>query len=214
MADGNMPKNRRSARALGLQHYVTGKLCKHGHASERRVSDGHCLECNRVADKARRPRREKLRAEKHPRRMAERNKRWREKNHEKVVAYNAMRTATGYLVEWRKKNLERLRALEVEWRKANPDTVRANKNRRRARKLAAEGTHSRGDLVRIRKDQRDRCAACREKLRGGGEADHILALVNGGSNWPSNIQFLCQSCNRSKKDRDPIIFMRGMGKLL
>lgn len=44
------------------------------------------------------------------------------------------------------------------------------------------------------------CAACQstEKL----ELDHILALANGGTNAETNLQFLCEPCNRSKGDRD------------
>ncbi len=36
---------RRAAKMQGLDTYFTGKLCKYGHISERRVSDYQCLEC-------------------------------------------------------------------------------------------------------------------------------------------------------------------------
>ncbi len=36
---------RRAAKAQGLELYFTGKPCKSGHISQRRVSDCQCLEC-------------------------------------------------------------------------------------------------------------------------------------------------------------------------
>lgn len=33
------------------------------------------------------------------------------------------------------------------------------------------------------------------------QLDHILALHNGGSNHPDNLQTLCFGCNASKRDR-------------
>ncbi len=36
------------ARARGLKHYRTGVPCKRGHVGLRRLSDNHCLECQRL----------------------------------------------------------------------------------------------------------------------------------------------------------------------
>jgi 5-methylcytosine-specific restriction endonuclease McrA len=96
----------------------------------------------------------------------------------------------------------------------NPDKVRKHWADRRAREIGAEGTHTADDIDRIREAQRDRCACCRVKLHGGGHVYHIVALSKGGSNWPSNIQLLCEPCNLSKKAKDPIEFMQSRGKLL
>jgi hypothetical protein len=38
---------RAEAKAQGLRWYFTGKLCKHGHISERYVSSKQCVECKR-----------------------------------------------------------------------------------------------------------------------------------------------------------------------
>lgn len=36
----------------------------------------------------------------------------------------------------------------------------------------------------------------------------------GGANDDSNLQLLCQSCNRAKGAKDPVEFMRALGFLL
>lgn len=36
---------RLDAARAGLKRYYTGKVCKHGHDSERYVYNGHCVEC-------------------------------------------------------------------------------------------------------------------------------------------------------------------------
>ena len=38
---------REKARAAGLKRYSTGEPCPHGHTTERYISDGRCLECER-----------------------------------------------------------------------------------------------------------------------------------------------------------------------
>jgi hypothetical protein len=39
--------SRREAKEKELTFYFTGKPCKHGHLTDRRVADGQCQECNR-----------------------------------------------------------------------------------------------------------------------------------------------------------------------
>ena len=41
--------NRLEATKKGISHYFTGKTCKHGHISKRRVKDRVCMECNLYA---------------------------------------------------------------------------------------------------------------------------------------------------------------------
>ena len=40
--------SREQAKELGLKTYFTGKPCKHGHVSNRTVSEGKCQECERL----------------------------------------------------------------------------------------------------------------------------------------------------------------------
>ncbi len=111
-------------------------------------------------------------------------------------------------------NKERSFANTLAWRNANKDASRSIVRNRRARQRAAEGTHDANDIARIRKMQKDRCAYCHTKLSGGGHVDHIVALSKGGTNWPSNLQITCGSCNNSKHAKDPAHFARLRGLLL
>lgn len=49
--------NREQATSLGLKRFFTGNPCKNGHISERFTKDGKCVECNRLACRARHHRR-------------------------------------------------------------------------------------------------------------------------------------------------------------
>ena len=44
-------RNRKEAKEKGMKKYFTGKPCKHGHISERRVSCGGCIQCDRLRQK-------------------------------------------------------------------------------------------------------------------------------------------------------------------
>jgi 5-methylcytosine-specific restriction endonuclease McrA len=114
----------------------------------------------------------------------------------------------------RERNRERHRAVKREWSRKNRDKVANKARQRRARHAGAEGRHTPADLARIRNMQNDRCAYCRIELSGAGFVDHIVALVNGGSNWPSNLQLVCRPCNSSKGALDAIEFARRTGRLL
>src|SRR5690554_6952460 len=43
---------RDDARHLGMQNFFTGTPCKHGHVSERRVSNNRCIQCEKTYAKA------------------------------------------------------------------------------------------------------------------------------------------------------------------
>lgn len=54
---------RSEAKALGLKRYFTGKPCKRGHVTTRKVSDKSCRECNRLNQAKRRENKEFVEAE-------------------------------------------------------------------------------------------------------------------------------------------------------
>lgn len=117
---------------------------------------------------------------------------------------------------WREANRERKAANDKQWRAANRERVRQYGTYRnyRAKKRKADGSHTRVDVAKIRKAQKDKCAICRVDLKRRGHVDHIVAISNGGSNWPSNLQLLCETCNKRKADKVPEDFMRSMGFLI
>lgn len=88
----------REAFNRGLSRYFTGKECSYGHLDERMISNGSCVTC--LNEKRKRTRQDKYEAtkvwrlknpnartiearkyrEKHPEKVAQRSKNWREKN--------------------------------------------------------------------------------------------------------------------------------------
>lgn len=77
---------------------------------------------------------------------------------------------------------------------------RKQQNRKyRARKYNAEGSHTIEDLKYIYDHQKGICGKCRKYIPFESmTVDHIVPLSWGGTNYPSNIQLLCLSCNSSK----------------
>lgn len=116
--------------------------------------------------------------------------------------------------EWRKANIEHCRAVKAAWNRRNPEKGRMYEATRRAAKAKAGGHFTVSDIVEIKLLQRTRCAACRRSIRKVYHIDHIIPLARGGSNYRSNLQLLCQPCNNKKHAKDPIDFMRSLGRLL
>lgn len=188
MSDIRPIVTRAEAVAIGIKRYFTGKPCRHGHISERFTSTTLCVECNREWSRIIR--------KTNPSKKREKDRKYRNENRDKVRENNQKRYAI--------------------WKKNNPGAACAHARNCRSRRATAKGSHTAADIARIREAQRDRCAnpACRIKLHGKGHVDHIQPLARGGSNWPRNLQLLCEPCNRSKHAKDPIEFMRAHGMLL
>jgi 5-methylcytosine-specific restriction endonuclease McrA len=229
--------SREDAIAKGLKRYFTGDPCKHGHVTERRCRDHRCMVCYAIEKRS--PESKALNVKHHLTRKAKNPGRGRgQKPRDRkayMAAYNAAnadrnaayrKANTGqkkaYMAAYRKANADRNAA----YRKANADRNAAYRKSRpprinlvharnhRSRKQAAEGRHTAADIQRIYDAQGGRCACCREKVGKKYHVDHIVPLKLGGSNWPSNLQIACASCNCRKKDRDPIEHMQSLGLLL
>jgi 5-methylcytosine-specific restriction endonuclease McrA len=142
--------------------------------------------------------------EKHPEKKLKWTKEWIERNKERHQETRK---------KWSELNKEKLRESREKWKDANPDLhleslekwrinnpdfLRASRARRRARVRNAEGRYTASDLQEIFQRQHGCCIYCRKELGAKYHADHIVALARGGSNWPSNIQLLCPSCNCAK----------------
>ncbi len=70
----------------------------------------------------------------------------------------------------------------------------------RAKKKAAVGTVTVDDWKQIKHDCNYTCHRCkRSEPEIQLTIDHVIPLAKGGTNYPSNIQALCRSCNCAKR---------------
>lgn len=230
--------SRKSAKDAGLRHYFTGCPCARGHIGLRLVSTFQCLSCLREIAKEKRRKvsvnspkpirrtkeqiKEAMRAYRlaNKKTIADRKKKYCEEHADSIRAKRRQRyllnaeIARAKTAEYRRANPERVKAACNAWRKANPDARRAQNYRRKARVRGASGTHTAADISRIKTLQRNRCGYCRKKLGSDYHVDHIVALSNGGSNRPGNLQVLCPPCNMRKHNKDPLTFARELGRLV
>jgi HNH endonuclease len=95
------------------------------------------------------------------------------------------------------------------WRDKNPETMAAMARNQRARRKQAPGKHTVEDIRNIWDRQQHKCAVPHclypisdQKGPHKYHVDHIKALMNGGSNWPKNLQILCGTHNRRKQAQD------------
>lgn len=107
---------------------------------------------------------------------------------------------------------DRRNARSRAYRGANPDKVKEWAVRRG--NINGRERLPRGTVSRIGDAQRWRCAICRRSIRKRFQADHVEPVTRGGRHEGRNIQLLCPTCNMRKGAKDPIDYMRSLGKLL
>lgn len=105
--------------------------------------------------------------------------------------------------EYRDKNPDAIKERKLKHYTENKDLYYAANRRRRAREKDAYGTHTAKDVALILIAQDYKCVYCGVALTDGYHVDHIMPLALKGSNWPSNLQCLCPTCNLCKSDKHP-----------
>ena len=117
-------------------------------------------------------------------------KKWNQNNKEAIETHNK---------KYHQDHKKSISANVKQWRQENPEKHNACNQRRRARKKNAPG-HFTGEELKELKAKYAKCLCCGAATKPLS-ADHIVPLIKGGSNFISNIQPLCQSCNCSKHDK-------------
>ena len=147
------------------------------------------------------------------RELARKNRRTRrQKDNEYQNRWNALhpQKARDRAKKWNKENPEKVRARTKRWRKENPEKAKAQRHKRRAFALGSEGTFTAQEWDALKVATGSKCLCCHrteEELLSTGlklVPDHVVALVNGGSNDISNIQPLCHGrggCNNRKSTK-------------
>lgn len=82
------------------------------------------------------------------------------------------------------------------WKKKNPSRLAHLKSRYYARRKNAEGSHSYEEWKELCIAFDWLCAYCKKAYKL--TKDHIIPLSKGGTDYISNIQPLCRSCNSKK----------------
>lgn len=206
-----LPRSRQEAIACGSQFFFTGVPCKKGHIGKRYTKGGDCQPCavERATDWQKT----------NPGRHAISVKKWEEKNpgvrdmiearyranHREELNAKAAERRAADPETFRSRNRDYYAAnrdeiidRRVDYGKDNPDKVNAIAKAKLDREAEAEGYYTEEDVLRILISQDYLCAGCGKDIRTRYTADHIIPVPRGGSNWPSNIQCLCRSCNSSK----------------
>jgi len=234
--------SRNQARSIGMKRFFTGVPCRHGHISERVVSSSSCLSCDaeksaryRVEnpESARRSVREsyaknrekraetnRIYIERNIESIRKRKEEYRKENQEKIkyakhkyYVENKEKVLEAGKV-WYRENKGRARKNREKWASENRERIRTLNRNRKARQRSAKGRHYQRDIEKIMHMQRGRCAHCAVDVKNDYHVDHVVALKNGGSNWPENLQILCPGCNMSKGAKDEIEWAQSRGKLL
>jgi hypothetical protein len=164
-----------------LPRFFTGKLCRHGHISERLTCNHDCLQC--LAERSRRRRSEK------PKEKSAANAQYYSENRDAVLAINA---------NWRSINADRMKAIRRAHYAANRAAYNARSRMREAHIDMA--TPPWADLMAIRRVYE---TAARLTVETGipHEVDHIFPLRAANScglhvHW--NLQAIPANMNRAK----------------
>jgi hypothetical protein len=110
--------------------------------------------------------------------------------------------------KWFKQNIDKSIESNRKWRKNNPTTCYIMSNNVRMLKYHAQGKFTLEDYELLWEIQKGLCNICfikmtiNKRCKTERTIDHKIALKDGGTNWPDNIQLLCRSCNCKKGSKE------------
>lgn len=170
---------RKEAIELGLKKYYTGKMCKHGHLSERNTKTRKCYECDNIVSKLNYDYKSKKAYD----------KKYRLINKENIARRNRIYQET---------HREAIRAYNKKWHKSNPESSVLRKMKRKFSEGLATTLWYETDLIKQIYLKRDELS----KLWGIQlHVDHVVPLqgknVCGLHCW-DNLQLLEADLNLSK----------------
>lgn len=221
--------SRAQAKEDGKKQYFTGYPCKYGHVAARFVNKNTCVECSRLRCKFKGKGIAYAEAyEKHVDQIvASSSLKCRKRSEAKAAGethyftgkpcvnghIEKRTTSDGHCIKCHRdiasrqyhSDPKRHIARQIETVKKNPEIYRAIRATRRARIKGAEGKFTKKDIINIFNFQNGKCCNC-YAVFGKYEIDHIMPLFLGGSNWPDNLQLLCEKCNRSKGSMHPALW--------
>lgn len=192
--------DRKRAQAAGLAFYCAPKPCKRC-GEYLRNTYGACLECKR-RDNVQWRNRDEYAAREYMRLAARKHRSIEENRMRGVMRAQVYKKKNPYkakvrrIESWYARNTfaakQHYRTYYAEHREEYYNRARI----RRARLKGAEGYFDGIDIFNIYRSQNGMCVYCenREDLH----LDHKIPLSRGGSNWPYNLQWLCQFHNLSK----------------
>ena len=208
-------KHKERDRELARKRRAENKEAVNARQRERRAANKEKLNADRRANWEKNKEREMARA-----------KAWTKANPEKVrsgqIAYRianeeklkAARKA------WQTANAEKVKEGHKSWRAKNWPKVLSYNRIRKSRLRDAGGSHTGEDIIAIWKRQGRKCAVpnCTHPIsakpgKNHYHVDHVKAVVNGGSNDPSNLQILCSFHNIQKHDQDEYEWAQSIGRL-
>lgn len=200
----DLPKTRKEAILIGSELYYSGP-CKRGHDAPKLTKKAHCTECKRLDGLKR--------YQEHRQEIIDKAVAWNKNNPERRSEICA-----DYYINNLDDIKDRREGKYSEWYYGNHEENKLSKRirfqNRKAKIRKNGGSFTKQDIEDIMKMQQEKCAVCSTSLLGSYHIDHIIPVSKGGHSNRSNLQLLCMPCNVSKKDQDPIDFMRKRGRLL
>lgn len=111
--------------------------------------------------------------------------------------YRELCRASG--ARYRAKNPEGIKQIRKRYEEKHPEKLKAKWANRSARLRKAPGNLTKDEWETIKREQDYTCALCEKKEPEITlTRDHIIPLMDRGSNYPLNIQALCSKCNSRK----------------